>query len=147
MRIKDILREKGLEVIAVDINASISTAIKKMVERRIGAVLVMEGANFVGMFTERDVLRCWAEKGAESMDNRKVSEVMTKDLVVAEPDDDVNYAMTIMINKNIRHLPVVEHGKIMSVLSIRDMVKSHVSNLQAEVHYLKDYISGEYPGK
>jgi len=64
------------------------------------------------------------------------------DILVATPDDDVNYAMTIMIEKNIRHLPVVEHGRVISVVSIRDIVKSKVSSLEAELHYLKDYITG-----
>jgi IMP dehydrogenase len=146
MKIHEYLKEKGHEVIAIDSSVTVSAAIKKMVERRIGAVLVIEEGNFVGMFTERDVLKCWVEKGGQPYDNIPIRDVMTKELVVAEPDNDMKYAMTIMINKTIRHLPVVENGKIVSVLSIRDLVKALVDNLEAEVHYLKDYFTGDYPG-
>ncbi|MEK7197814.1 MAG: CBS domain-containing protein [Nitrospirota bacterium] len=141
MKIRDLIRDKGLEFIAVDSNATVDIAINKMVDRNIGAILVMEEGKLAGLFTERDVLRCWATKG-ENFCRIPIKDVMTKDLVIAEPDDEVNYAMTIMINKRIRHLPVIEKGKIISVVSIRDMVKAQVSNLQAEVHYLKDYITG-----
>ncbi|MEK6651378.1 MAG: CBS domain-containing protein [Nitrospirota bacterium] len=141
MKIRDLIRDKGLEFIAVDSNATVDIAINKMVDRNIGAILVMEDGKLAGLFTERDVLRCWATKG-ENFCRIPIKDVMTKDLVIAEPDDEVNYAMTIMINKRIRHLPVIEKGKIISVVSIRDMVKAQVSNLQAEVHYLKDYITG-----
>ncbi len=141
MKIRDLIRDKGLEFIAVDSNATVDIAINKMVDRNIGAILVMEDGKLAGLFTERDVLRCWATKG-ENFCRIPIKEVMTKDLMIAEPDDEVNYAMTIMINKKIRHLPVIEKGKIISVVSIRDMVKAQVSNLQAEVHYLKDYITG-----
>ena len=141
MKIRDLIRDKGLEFIAVDSNATVDIAINKMVDRNIGAILVMEEGKLAGLFTERDVLRCWATKG-ENFCRIPIKDVMTKDLVIAEPDDEVNYAMTIMINKKIRHLPVIEKGKIVSVVSIRDMVKAQVSNLQAEVHYLKDYITG-----
>ena len=141
MKIRDLIRDKGLEFIAVDSNATVDIAINKMVDRNIGAILVMEEGKLAGLFTERDVLRCWATKG-ENFCRIPIKDVMTKDLVIAEPDDEVNYAMTIMINKRIRNLPVIEKGKIISVVSIRDMVKAQVSNLQAEVHYLKDYITG-----
>lgn len=141
MKIRDLIRDKGLEFIAVDSNATVDIAINKMVDRNIGAILVMEDGKLAGLFTERDVLKCWATQG-ENFCRIPIKDVMTKDLVIAEPDDEVNYAMTIMINKRIRHLPVIEKGKIVSVVSIRDMVKAQVSNLQAEVHYLKDYITG-----
>ncbi|MDP2278428.1 MAG: CBS domain-containing protein [Nitrospirota bacterium] len=141
MKIRDVIKEKGLEFIAVDSNATVDIAINKMVDRNIGAILVMEDGKLVGLFTERDVLKCWLTKG-ENFCRIPIKEVMTKDLMIAEPDDDLSYAMTIMINKKIRHLPVIEKGKIVSVVSIRDMVKAQVSNLQAEVHYLKDYITG-----
>ena len=141
MKISDVLKEKGLEFIAVDSNTTVDIAIHKMVDRNIGAILVMEEGKLAGLFTERDVLKCWAAKG-ESFCNIKIKDVMTKDVLIAEPDDDLSYAMTIMINKKIRHLPVIEKGKIVSVVSIRDMVKAQVSDLQAEVHYLKDYITG-----
>ena len=138
IKVKDMLKDKGLEVIAVDSGVTVDAAVKKMVERNIGAILVMEDGNFVGMFTERDVLKCWVNKG--SYDKILIKEVMSKDLLIIETKDDLDYAMSIMTSKNIRHLPVVENHKMIGLISIRDVVKYHVGNLQSEVHYLKDYI-------
>ncbi len=133
-----LIKEKGLEVIAVDSEAKVTQAIEKMVERNIGAVLVMENGNPSGMFTERDVLKCWkAKKGFDVA----VKDVMTRDLLVVQADDDLSYAMSIMIQKGVRHLPVVDKGVVVSVLSIRDVVRAQVSSLEAEVHYLKEFIT------
>ncbi len=140
LKVKDILRDKGLEVIAVDGSASVDTAVSKMIERNIGAILVMEDSSCVGLFTERDVLKCWTGKGPG--DKVAVRDVMSKDLLVIEPNDDLDYAMTIMTNKKIRHLPVIDRGKLVGVVSMRDVVKYHIGTLEAEVHYLKDYIRG-----
>ncbi|HWR59789.1 MAG TPA: CBS domain-containing protein [Thermodesulfovibrionales bacterium] len=140
LKVKDILKDKGLEVIAIDSTATVDIAINKMIERNIGAILVMEDGNCVGLFTERDVLKCWTKKGAA--DRVAVRDVMTRDLLIIEPEDDLNYAMTIMTNKRIRHLPVIDHGRVVGLVSIRDVVKYHIGNLEAEVHYLKDYIRG-----
>ncbi len=140
MKIRDVIKDKGLEFIAVDSGSTVDLAISKMVDRNIGAILVMEDNNLTGMFTERDVLKCWVSK-RESFDKIKISDVMTRDILIAQPDDELNYAMTIMINKKIRHLPVIEDGRVVSVISIRDMVRAQVTNLQAEVHYLRDYIT------
>jgi len=141
MKIRDVIKDKGMEFIAVDSHSTVDNAINKMVDRNIGAVLVMEEGRLAGMFTERDVLRCWSKKG-EGFSRIHIKDVMTRDILIAEPDDDLDYAMTVMVNKNIRHLPVIEKGQVVSVISIRDMVKAQVSTLQAELHYLKDYISG-----
>lgn len=140
LKVKDILKDKGLEVIAIDSSATVDTAINKMIERNIGAILVMEEGDCVGLFTERDVLKCWVMHS--SVDKVAIKDVMSKDLLVIEPDDDLDYAMTIMTNKKIRHLPVIDRGRLVGLVSIRDVVKYHIGNLEAEVHHLKDYIRG-----
>ncbi|MBI4936784.1 MAG: CBS domain-containing protein [Nitrosomonadales bacterium] len=140
MKVKDILKDKGLEVIAIHSDAMVDSAVKKMVERNIGAILVMEEGHCVGLFTERDVLRCWTRHN--SFDKVAIKDVMSKDLLVIEPDNDLDYAMAIMTNKQIRHLPVIDEGRLVGVVSMRDVVKYHTGNLEAEVHYLKDYILG-----
>jgi IMP dehydrogenase len=139
VKIKDLIKNKGFEVIAVDADTPVAEAIKKMVDRNIGALLVMENGNTAGMFTERDVLKCWS--AGRDFKATPIREVMSRNLVVSSVDDDVEYAMSIMIQRGVRHLPVVDHGKLVSVLSIRDVVKAQVSNLEAEVHYLKDFIT------
>lgn len=141
MKIKDVIRDKGPEFIAVDSSAFVDLGIIKMVDRNIGAVLVMEEGKLIGMFTERDVLKCWVTT-RESFDKVRIKDVMSQDIMIVQPDDELSYAMTIMINKKIRHLPVVDNGRVTSVISIRDLVKAQVTNLQAEVHYLRDYITG-----
>jgi len=137
-KVRALIKDKGLEVIAVDSEASVTQAVDKMVERNIGAVLVMEDGSPVGMFTERDVLKCW--KAHEGFDV-PVKNFMSKNLIVLQADDDLSYAMSIMIQKGVRHLPVVDKHSVVSVLSIRDVVRAQVSSLQAEVHYLKEFIS------
>jgi IMP dehydrogenase len=143
MKIKDLVKTKGFEVIAVDSDTVVDDAIMKMVDRNIGALLVVEDSAPCGMFTERDVLKCWARR--RDFKEVPVKEVMSRDLLIAELDDDLSYAMSIMIQKKVRHMPVLDRGRVVSVLSIRDVVKAQVSNLQAEVHYLKDYITDKFP--
>ena len=154
MKIKDILKTKGFEVIAVESSVTINVAVNKMVERNIGAVLVVDEGKPVGLFTERDALRCWSSPRCEAgrmqeadFSKIHIKDVMTKDIFIATPDDDLNYAMAIMIEKNIRHLPIVDQGKVVSMVSIRDIVKLQLSSLETEIHYLKDYITGEYSGR
>ncbi len=139
MKIATLIKGKGLEVIGVDGDSAVADAISKMVERNIGAVLVMDGGQTIGMFTERDVLKCWAR--GDDFTKTKVSKVMTRELLVARADDDLSYVMSIMIQKGVRHLPVVDKGAVVSVLSIRDVVRAQVDNLEAEVHYLKEFIT------
>ncbi len=140
LKVKDILKDKGLEVIAIDSSATVDAAINKMIERNIGAILVMEDSRCVGVFTERDALKCWTKHS--SFEKVAIRDVMSKDLLIIEPGDDLDYAMTIMTNRKIRHLPVIEDGRIVGLVSIRDVVKYHIGTLEAEVHYLKDYIRG-----
>lgn len=141
MKVRDLLREKGTELIGIYSDAKISQAIEKMVERNIGAVIVVDGDKPIGLFTERDVLKGWVKYGKD-FSEISVSEVMSKDLLVVQPDDDLKYAMSVMNNKRIRHLPVVEKdGRIIGIISIRDVVKALVGKLESEVHYLKEYIT------
>lgn len=139
MKIKDLIKTKGFEVIAVDGDTPVAEAIRKMVDRNIGALIIMEEGNPKGMFTERDVLKCWV-KGRDFAAS-PVKEAMSRDLVVAEVGDDLEYAMSIMTQRGVRHLPVLDGGRLVSVLSIRDVVKAQVSHLKAEVHFLKDFIT------
>ncbi len=138
MKVKDILKDKGLEVIAVDSSSMVDTAVKKMAERNIGALLIFEEGSLAGMFTERDVIKAWVQN--PSFDKVQLKDVMTKNLYVIGPEHDLEEVMSIMTNEKIRHLPVIDNGKVVGLISIRDVVKYHVSNLKAEVHYLKDYI-------
>lgn len=139
MKIQELVKNKGFEVIAVDADTKLGEAIKKMIDRNIGAILVVEGSKPAGIFTERDVLRQWSV--ATDPNVTPIRDVMTTNLIIVDVEDELEYAMSIMIQKGVRHMPVVEKGKLVSVLSMRDVVKAQVKNLEAEVHYLKDFIS------
>jgi CBS domain-containing protein len=146
MVVKEILGPVNSNIISIDKDKSVADAIYQMVENEIGALIVVDGEKPVGMFTERDVLKSWTRKGNILFKDIKVSEVMTTNLIICEIGDDLCYVTTIMIKNRIRHLPIVENTKIVAMLSIRDVVKAQVSDLRAENHYLKDYISDKYPG-
>jgi len=146
MIVREILGPVNTNIITIDKDKSVADAIYQMVESEVGALIVIDGEKPVGMFTERDVLKSWTRKGNILFKDIKVSEVMTTNLIICESEDDLCYVTTIMIKNRIRHLPIVENTKIVAMLSIRDVVKAQVSDLRAENHYLKDYISDKYPG-
>jgi len=144
--VKEILGPVNKKIISISWDQSVADAISNMVEHEVGALVVVEGDKPVGMFTERDVLKCWIRKEEKPFKDIRVSEVMTGNMIIAEQDDDLCYVTTIMIKNRIRHLPVLDKNKIIGMVSIRDVVKAQVTDLRAENHYLKDYISDKYPG-
>ena len=146
MVVKEILSPLNSNIISIAKDRSVADAISQMVEHEVGALIILDGEKPVGMFTERDVLKTWTRKGNTLFKDIQVSEVMTTNLIISEVDDDLCYVTTIMIKNRIRHLPIVDKSKIVAMLSIRDVVKAQVSDLRAENHYLKDYISDKYPG-
>ena len=144
VKIRDLIQEKGFKVFAIPGSLTLAEAVGVMDEKRVGALIVVHEDKSLGMFTERDVVRQVAS-GAD-FNSTKVEAVDIKDLFVAQSDDDLEYAMTIMIQKNIRHLPVVDGGKLAGFLSMRDVVKVQVKSLEAEVRHMKDFVSGSDAG-
>lgn len=144
--VKEIIGTSHKDIILIAKDKSVADAINQLVENEIGALVVVDGGKPVGMFTERDVLKCWTRKGEKPFRDISISEVMSANLIIVEPEDDLCYVTTIMIKNRIRHLPVLDKNKIIAMLSIRDVVKAQVTDLRAENHYLKDYISDKYPG-
>lgn len=145
--VKEIIGDVEKEIVSLDKDRTVADAVSMMMENEIGALVVVDSdGKPVGMFTERDVLKCWTRKGERHFKDIKISEVMTTNLIIVEADDDLCYVTTIMIKNRIRHLPILEKNKLIAMLSIRDVVKAQVTDLRAENHYLKDYISDKYPG-
>lgn len=142
MKVKELLETKGKEVFSMDATGTVEDAIHFMDSKKISAIIITENGNTAGIFTERDVVRCYIAKGGRKFREISVGEAMTKNLMVAELNEDINNVMSVMVEKNIRHLPVVENGKVIGMLSVRDIVLSHVGKITAEIHYLKDYIAG-----
>jgi CBS domain-containing protein len=145
MKVRDILKDKGAEVATIGAEKTICDAVKVLVEKNIGSLIVMdEKGGVAGIITERDVLR-QCNQCLESFRDIKIEEVMTKNLIVASPDDDLDYVENIMIQNRIRHLPIISNQKITGMISIGDLVNVLRGECRVENRYLKDYISGKYP--
>lgn len=142
-RVSEILDHKGGMVLSVNSNETVLDAISLMSEVNIGAVLVLENETIVGIFTERDYLQKIALKSRVSQDT-KLAEVMTSPVISAEPGDSVQQCMETMTTCHCRHLPVVENGKLLGIVSIGDLVKKMLDEKQNEVEKLSQYITGTY---
>ena len=146
MKVKDILKDKGTEVATIGVENTIYDAVKKLVEKNIGSLLVQdEKGNIAGIVTERDILKECKQR-FQLLNETKVKDVMTKKLIVASPDDDVDYVENIMTENRIRHLPIISGQKLEGIISIGDLVNVQRAQCKVENRYLKAYISGEYPG-
>jgi len=141
MKVRQLLGTKGREVVTTEAENTVEDAIRSMQLRKISALVVADRGRPVGIFTERDVLRCYVATDGKSFKDVRLREAMTANLVVAELDDDLNDIMAVLIDRNIRHLPVVAGGALIGMLSVRDIIQSQVQKLTSEIHYLKDYIA------
>jgi CBS domain-containing protein len=140
MKVKELLGIKGIECFSIMSDQSLLDASKQMTECRIGALLVMDKGTLTGIITERDIVRSVAN--GKSCTDVKTKEVMSTNLIVSKSGDDLDYVMAVMIQNNIRHLPVVDEHGLVGMLSMRDVVRVLVKNLKAENQYLKDFIGG-----
>lgn len=143
--IKRILRDKGDAVYKVPPEATVKQAVETMSERHVGAVLVCTGCECTGIFTERDLMNRVVLAGLDPAVTR-VCDVMTADVAVIQPSTPAAEAMAIMTERRCRHLPVVENGAIVGMVSIGDLVRLESENQQFEIRMLTDYIHGKYPG-
>jgi CBS domain-containing protein len=144
-KIAHVLAAKGPQVHTIGPADTVFDAVKKMVEHNSGSLLVTEGDQIHGIITERDYLRSIVLAGRTSK-TTQVREIMTTQIVVVQPDTTVEEAMAIMTDRRIRHLPVVDKGKLGGIVSIGDLVKQLSQDRKFEVQYLTDYITGRYPG-
>jgi len=140
-RVSDILRGKGVDVLKIDASATVFDALKKIVDRNVGSILVTEADEVVGIMTERDYLRKIAIHGRTSHDTI-VSEIMSSPLVYVTPETTIEESMAIMTDRRIRHLPVVENDDVVGIISIGDLVKFTSQEQSFQIQYLTEYISG-----
>ncbi len=143
MKVKELLSIKGLECFSINSTDTLQAAAKQMAECNIGALLVMDRGSLVGIVTERDIVKNSASE-QRGIKDVIIKDAMSANLLVVKPADDLDYVMAIMIQNNIRHLPVVEESGLLGLLSMRDVVRVLVKNLKAENHYLKDFIGGKF---
>jgi CBS domain-containing protein len=140
MKVSQILRSKGTAVITARPDATLHDALQTLVSNRVGALVVTttEG-KVVGIITERDLLRVCAARSGE-IDDTRVAECMTANLIIGLPQDEVGYVMGIMTNNRIRHLPIMNGERLEGIISIGDVVKAQLEETEFENRYLKDYI-------
>jgi CBS domain-containing protein len=140
-----VLKQKGQDIWYVLPDACVYDAIEIMAEKYVGALLVVADGNLVGVVSERDYARKVILQGKSSKQTQ-VKEIMTSPAIFVTPDHTVEESMRIMTEKHIRHLPVVEDGKILGVVSIGDLVKWMISAQQQTISQLHSYITNTYPG-
>ena len=139
--VKHLLDAKGRNVISIAPDASVFDAIKVMADESIGSLVVLdENGKLAGIVTERDYARKVIIMGRSSKDTR-VAEIMTTDVLTAASDHTVNACMEIMTERKIRHLPVVEDGRVIAMVSIGDLVQAIIAAQQEEIEHLEHYIS------
>ncbi len=136
-RLKEIMRE-GF-IFAVQRTAPVSVAARVMETHNVGIVAVLDGDRLVGVFSERDVVRRVMNRG-RNPELTPVETVMTRDIVVASEDDDYQSAMRKMDHANIRHLPIVQGDRLVSMLSIRDLMRVDMARMSEEIAYLHEYL-------
>ena len=139
MTVRAILDTKGHHIESVEPDAKLSAAIKILSERKIGAVLVMSKGRIEGILSERDIVRVLGERGAAVLDE-PVSAVMTRKVVSCRPADTVAAIMEMMTLGKFRHLPVLEGEKVVGLISIGDVVKWRLHEMERESDALRDYI-------
>lgn len=142
MRIKDILREKGADVVTIVPTATVHDAIMRLNEHNIGSLVVTtENGVVVGIITERDILREAAERCNE-VRATEIVDVMTRDVIIGVPEDDLDYVIAVMTKNRIRHLPVMDESGLVGIVSIGDVVSTRLRKTAFENRMLKDYIHG-----
>lgn len=140
MFIKNIIQRKGSDVISVEEKCTVGEVACLLAERRIGAVLVMKGDKLSGVISERDIVRGIAISGRTILDDSVVS-LMTKNIVTCSLDQHVNESLSLMTDRRIRHLPVLDEDKLVGMISIGDLVHARINEVEQEADALKTYIA------
>jgi CBS domain-containing protein len=139
MTIASVLQGKGSAVETVAVDDTVFNAVRRLGEKRIGALPVIDAGRIAGIMSERDVIYCLREHGPEVLD-WPVSRVMSSPAITADSQTDVLHALGLMTQRRIRHLPVVDHGQLRGIVSIGDLVKYRMDRIEAEADAMRAYI-------
>ena len=143
-KVRICLEMKGHHLITIRSDDTVEAAIRKLVDNKIGAMPVCDDkGNLIGIISERDLLKECAQR-AKSIGKTTIKDIMTRNVVIGIPEDDLDYVMDIMAQKGIRHLPIMDGPKLEGMISIRDVVDIQLEKSKAEARFLNDYISGGY---
>ncbi len=140
--VKHLLERKGKAVWSVNPNSTVAEAVRLMDKENIGALVVLEGENLVGIISERDLVRHMSQKGSVNLSD-SVSSFMTTNVFFSEQSNSVDECMKLMSGKHIRHLPVMEKGKVVGVISINDLIKEIIADRETTIKSLENYITGK----
>ncbi len=143
MDVASILKSKGKNVVTARPDAKIAEVVRELKDERIGALVVSEdNIEVLGIISERDILRGLADHGLDLLDMR-VDKLMTREVFTCAPTDRTSILMAQMTDRRIRHLPVIENGALCGIVSIGDVVKVRLDEIESEANALRDYISGK----
>lgn len=140
--VAQLLKSKDATVFSISPDATVFEGIKALAEKEVGAILVMEGEQLIGIFSERDYARKVILAGKSSKET-KVRDIMTRNVLWVSPEQSNEECMALMTAKKIRHLPVLENGKVIGMLSIGDLVKDLISEQEFIIQQLEHYIHGK----
>jgi CBS domain-containing protein len=140
MTVARIIEEKGRNVVTVTPEASLAEVAAILSEKRIGAVLVTEKGSIRGIISERDIVRALARFGSEAL-RKLASDCMTTKVIVCQPEDTIHAVMQKMTSGRFRHVPVVEAGQLAGIISIGDVVKRRIEDVQREADQIREYIA------
>lgn len=144
MKVKELLDKKGRSVITIGQNETVGAAIQKLVEHNIGALPVCDAKDTIlGIVSERDLLK-ECSRSSKAIDSTRVKDVMTKDVAIGLPEDELEYVRSIMTQKRMRHLPIMAGAKLEGIISMRDIIESQLEESKAQVRFFNDYVSGGY---
>ena len=138
-RLAEILAEKGGDELEIAADATVLEAVQLMVEMNVGSLLVTEGGEVTGIVTERDYLRRVTLEGRTEL--APVGEIASSPLIVAGPETTIDECMALMTDRRIRHVPVVDEGRVVGIVSIGDLVKFQSKQQSFQIQYLTDYIT------
>ena len=139
--VKNIIDAKGNTTFTITPSTTVYHALELMVEKNVSALLVTENDKLAGIFTERDYARKVVLKGKSSRET-EIAEIMTRDLVTVSPDSTIDECMELMTGKFIRHVPVLENGKLAGIISIGDVVRHIIQEQRSIIGHMEQYISG-----
>ena len=139
MRIAEVLRKKGSDVATISPDATVTELLAVLAERNVGALVVVENERIVGIVSERDVVRRAHERGAALL-SAKVAEIMTTDVATCDPAETVDHLTVLMTQRRIRHVPVIDNGRLCGIVSIGDVVKNRMDELEEAQKQLQAYI-------
>jgi len=141
--VSDILKAKGSDLCTISPTATVYVGLQQMAEKDVGAILIVEDGQLIGIFTERDYSRKVILKGKSSL-TTPIKELMVRDILYVSPSDTIDDCMAIMTEKQIRHLPVMHEGELVGLVSMRDVVNHVISHKNFKIKELEKYITGSY---